>query len=156
MIDCGEIIFPVTPPEEFEATVRIGLRSSRVADTCCNRPNSAFAEVSEPVMNTPSHPSTGEKNANIGPVAASDQPSVVVMPEALPTKANPRNAAIVTKDHASWRVASAQTPANARSGIFRINAEMTAAMKTDVPDAPSQLKRKMAGNAAPVSGFTTA
>src|SRR5262245_57475280 len=75
VIDCGEIIFPVTPPEEFDATVRIGLRSSRFAETCCSRPKSALADVSDPVMKTPSQPSTGEKNANNGPVAANDHPS---------------------------------------------------------------------------------
>ena len=80
-IDCGEIIFPVTPPVVFAAT-----RSTSDTPTCCaviacKFENSAFADVSEPVKNTPIHPKNGEKNGNNPPVPASANASVEDRPE---------------------------------------------------------------------------
>ena len=63
-IDCGEIIFPTTPPEAFAPTVTTGSTPIDVAVAACNFPNNALAEVSEPVIKTPSHPRTGAKKGN--------------------------------------------------------------------------------------------
>src|SRR5688500_4536215 len=68
-IDCGEIIFPVTPPEAFALTVTTGSTPRVSAEVDCNLQNKALDEVSDPVRNTPSQPSIGEKNGNSGPVA---------------------------------------------------------------------------------------
>ena len=84
-IDCGEIILPVTPPDEFAASASTGSIPTDVAVTCCNFANKTFADVSDPVINTPIHPNTGEKNGNSAPVLASTKPSVVVIPAALTT-----------------------------------------------------------------------
>src|SRR3954467_10580667 len=71
-IDCGEIIFPVTPPEELAARASTGSIPTEVAVIFCRLPNNKFAEVSEPVINTPSQPRKGEKNGNSNePVLAS-------------------------------------------------------------------------------------
>ena len=78
---CGEIILPQTPPEEFAATVRIGSTPTCCQVTACKLPNSAFAEVSEPVRKTPSQPKNAEKNGKREPVPARNRPSVELMPE---------------------------------------------------------------------------
>ena len=78
---CTEIILPMTPAAEFTDAVSIGLRPSALAVTTCRLPNSALADVSLPVRNTPSQPTTALKNGNAAPVAASASPSVDVMPE---------------------------------------------------------------------------
>ncbi len=77
---CNEIILPMTPVAALVEAVRIGFKSSALAVTTCNVPNSAFDEVSLPVRNTPVHPSMALKNGNNVPVAANARPSVEVMP----------------------------------------------------------------------------
>lgn len=94
-IDCGEIIFPTTPPEEFAASAKTGSIPIEVAVTFCKLANNKFEDVSEPVINTPSHPKNGEKNGNKASVFASAIPSVVLMPEAFVTYANPTTEAMV-------------------------------------------------------------
>lgn len=69
-IDCGDIIFPTTPPEQLAATVTTGLMPIDKAVFCCSLPNNALAAVSDPVINTPNHPNIGEKNGNNTPVLA--------------------------------------------------------------------------------------
>ena len=59
-----EIILPITPAAEFTDAVSTGLRPSAFAVTTCRLPNSAFADVSLPVRNTPSQPRTALKNGN--------------------------------------------------------------------------------------------
>src|SRR4051812_33196231 len=76
-----EIILPITPAAEFTDAVRTGFKWSAFAVTTWRLPNSAFADVSLPVRNTPSQPTTALKNGNAPPVAASDKPSVDVIPE---------------------------------------------------------------------------
>src|SRR6478735_207077 len=107
-------------------------------------------------MNTPSHPSSGEKTGNSAPVPASARPSVVVIPDALLTYANARNAAIVATGRASCLPVSTATAATSRQPAPTTAAESSAARHTAVPDAPSQLKRNTAAIARPVSGFTIA
>ena len=51
-MDCGEIILPVTPPEELAASANTGSIPMDVDVTCCSLANNRLAEVSEPVMNT--------------------------------------------------------------------------------------------------------
>src|SRR5689334_22007154 len=80
-MDWGEIILPVTPPEELAATVRAGSTPIWVAVVCCRPPKSRFDEVSEPVRNTPSQPMIGEKNGNSQPVWVKARPKVELMPE---------------------------------------------------------------------------
>src|SRR5436190_19767327 len=82
-IDCGEIILPTTPPETFAATVTTGSTPIDVAVAACNFPNNAFAEVSEPVIKTPSQPSTGAKKGNNTPVFANACAMVRVIPESF-------------------------------------------------------------------------
>src|ERR1700722_17997338 len=45
---CGEIILPITPPDEFVAAIRMGLRLSCRAATTCRFPNNALPDVSLP------------------------------------------------------------------------------------------------------------
>src|SRR5690606_29041628 len=70
-MDCGDIILPTTPPETLAPTATTGSTPIDDAVTDCSFPKSAFADVSDPVINTPSHPSTGAKNGKSGPVDAS-------------------------------------------------------------------------------------
>ena len=76
-----EIILPVTPPEELEATHRAGSTPIWLAVVCCRLPNSRLDEVSEPVRNTPNQPRIGAKNGNQEPVAVKARPRVELMPE---------------------------------------------------------------------------
>ena len=78
---CGEIIFPITPPEELVAPARAGSMPSCWAVTVCIGPKRLFAEVSEPVRTTPSHPIKAEKNGKRKPAAANARPNVKVAPE---------------------------------------------------------------------------
>lgn len=85
-IDCGEIIFPVTPPDEFAAKASTGFIPIDSAVTFWRLANNTLLDVSEPVMNTPSQPRKGAKNGNrTEPVFASAKPSVVLIPEAFVT-----------------------------------------------------------------------
>ena len=84
-MDCGEIILPVTPPEEFAASARSGSIPIDVAVIFCKLPNNKLADVSDPVIKTPSQPSTGEKKGNNAPVLANSRPKVVLIPEAFVT-----------------------------------------------------------------------
>src|ERR687893_282571 len=59
---CGLIIFPNTPPEELAPTARTGLTPICWAVTFCRLAKRAFAEVSEPVSATPSHPINEERD----------------------------------------------------------------------------------------------
>ena len=95
-IDCGETIFPVTPPEAFALTVTTGSTPRVSAEVACNLQNKALDDVSDPVRNTPNHPSIGEKNGNSEPVAARAIAMVIDIPELLAIKAKPTMAAIVT------------------------------------------------------------
>src|SRR5678815_2037235 len=63
-IDCGEIILPTTPPDTLAATVTTGSTPMDVAVAAWSFPNNALAEVSEPVIKTPNHPSIGAKKGN--------------------------------------------------------------------------------------------
>src|SRR4029453_4804571 len=78
---CTEIILPNTPAAEFTGAVRIGFSPRVFAVTTCRLPNSALADVSLPVRNTPSQPTTALKNGNARPDAASAGPSADVMPD---------------------------------------------------------------------------
>ena len=71
----------------YDAAARVGrghqstgFKPIRVAVTTWSDPNNAFAEVSLPVRNTPSQPSSGLKNGKVDPVPAITSPSVVVAP----------------------------------------------------------------------------
>ena len=77
----SEIILPMTPAAELTDAVSTGLSPIWLAVITCRLPNSAFADVSLPVRNTPSQPRIALKNGNVAPVAASARPSVEVMPE---------------------------------------------------------------------------
>ena len=96
-IDCGEIILPVTPPEELAATVKTGSTPTCCAVTACKLPKSAFAEVSEPVRNTPSQPKTGAKNGKRLPVPAKNRPIVALMPEKFMIYAKPNTQGMVIR-----------------------------------------------------------
>ena len=69
-----EIILPITPAAEFTEAVSTGLRPSALAVTTCRLPKSALADVSLPVRNTPSQPTTALKNGNATPVRRQRQP----------------------------------------------------------------------------------
>ena len=74
-IDCGEIIFRL-----HRRCIRCNESTSDTPTCCaviaCKFENNAFAEVSDPVKNTPIHPKNGEKNGNSPPVPASANASV--------------------------------------------------------------------------------
>ena len=57
----SEIILPITPPAEFAPAISSVSKFSAFAVTTCKLPNSALADVSLPVRNTPSHPSIALK-----------------------------------------------------------------------------------------------
>ena len=80
-IDWASIILPITPPDEFDAAIRIGDRPSWPAVTVCNPPNSTFDAVSDPVSATPSQPSRAAKKGYTTPVWAKASPSVASRPE---------------------------------------------------------------------------
>src|SRR5512135_607320 len=63
----GEIILPVTPPLELEATIRLGSTPIPWAVVFCNDVNRALEEVSDPVRKTPTHPRKGEKKGKRTP-----------------------------------------------------------------------------------------
>ncbi len=73
---CGEIILPITPPEELVAANSTGLRLSWRAATTCRLPNSALPEVSLPERNTAIQPRNGESSTNSPPTEATAMPSV--------------------------------------------------------------------------------
>src|SRR5215469_16702002 len=79
-IDCASIIFPITPPDELAAAIRIGDRPSCCDVILCKLPNSTFEAVSEPVSATPSQPSSVPKNGYNTPVLAKARPSVASSP----------------------------------------------------------------------------
>ena len=80
-MDCASIIFPITPPVELAAPIRMGLRFNCSAVTFCKLPNSAFEPASVPVNATPSQPSSVPKNGNNQPVPVRLKPITVSMPE---------------------------------------------------------------------------
>jgi len=43
---CGEIILPITPPDELVAAISTGFKPSCPAATTCSLPNSALPDVS--------------------------------------------------------------------------------------------------------------
>src|SRR5215210_7596150 len=94
-MDWGEIILPTTPPDTLAATVTTGSTPMDVAVVACSFPNNAFAEVSEPVIKTPSQPNTGAKNGNKKPVAANASAIVMVMPESFTIYANAKTEPMV-------------------------------------------------------------
>ena len=73
---CGEIILPITPPEELEAAISTGLRPSWLAATTCRLPNSALPAVSLPDRKTATQPRNGETSGNTMPIEATPRPSV--------------------------------------------------------------------------------
>ena len=81
-IDCGEIILPVTPPVVFLQREALQIRRL-VAVMACKFENSAFADVSDPVRNTPIQPKNGEKNGNSPPVPANANANVEDRPNSL-------------------------------------------------------------------------
>src|SRR5688572_11952736 len=102
-MDCGEIIFPVTPPDAFAATVMTGSTPIASAVECCSLQKSALEDVSEPVRNTPNQPRTGEKNGKRIPVLASAMAIVIDIPELLARNANPTTEAMVMIGYLIWR-----------------------------------------------------
>ena len=87
--DCGEIIFPMTPPIVLAARKRSGEMFANagldVAAMYCNPANSAFADVSEPVTAVPTQPMTGEMKENADPDPARKYPMDIVWPEKFMT-----------------------------------------------------------------------
>src|SRR5689334_16830716 len=79
-IDCASIILPITPPDEFAAAIRMGERPSCSEVMRCKLPNNRLDAVSEPVVATPSQPSSVPKKGYSTPVAAKAKPSVASTP----------------------------------------------------------------------------
>ena len=73
---CGEIILPITPPEELVAAISTGFSPSWLAATTCRLPNRALPEVSLPDRNTATQPRKAETSGNTGPTEATPRPSV--------------------------------------------------------------------------------
>src|SRR5436190_22779235 len=82
-IDCASIILPITPPVEFAAPIRMGLKLSCCAVTFCRLPNKAFDPASVPVSATPSQPSKVPKNGYNQPDPVKLRPMIVSMPQYL-------------------------------------------------------------------------
>src|SRR5680860_261225 len=75
----GEIILPSTPPELLADASRTSDSPASLAASTWRAPKSAFDDVSEPVIATPSHPTIADRKANTSPEPATQRPSVVVM-----------------------------------------------------------------------------
>ncbi len=73
---CGEIILPITPPDEFVAAISTGSSPSLFAATTCRLPNNALADVSLPVRNTADQPRNEATSGNRKPREATPRPSV--------------------------------------------------------------------------------
>lgn len=127
----------MTPPDELAATDRTGSIPTDKAVTFCRFPNSRLADVSEPVIKTPSQPRTGEKKVNIEPVSASVMPSVVLIPEELVTYAKPTTEAIVKIGNFNSFSVSLKTAPQSFHEIDVMNFDSTAAIKIAVPAEPS-------------------
>ena len=78
---CGLTILPMTPPEVLAAASSTGSRPAAAAVCTCRAPNSALAEVSEPVTATPIQPRMGDRNTKKLPVSARHPPRVLVWPD---------------------------------------------------------------------------
>src|ERR1700684_1536802 len=74
-IFCGEIILPITPPDELVAAIRIGLRLSWLAATTWRLPNSALPDVSLPERNTATQPRNADTSGKNAPTDAAPRPS---------------------------------------------------------------------------------
>jgi hypothetical protein len=73
---CGEIILPITPPEELAAAISTGDRPSLRAATTCRLPNRALPEVSLPDRNTATQPRKADSSGKTAPTEATPRPSV--------------------------------------------------------------------------------
>ena len=73
---CGEIILPMTPPDELVAANSTGSRLSWRAATTWRLPNSALPDVSLPESMTATQPRKGESRTKRCPVEATPLPSV--------------------------------------------------------------------------------
>src|SRR5690348_2128189 len=80
-MDCATIILPMTPPAEFVAAIRIGLRPSCCAVIFCKPPKRTLDDVSLPVRATPSQPINEPKKGKNQPVRVKASPSTASMPE---------------------------------------------------------------------------
>ena len=78
---CGLIILPSTPPEVLAAASSTGSSPAFTPVCTCRAPNSALAEVSEPVTATPIQPRMGDRIAKKPPVWARKLPRVPVCPD---------------------------------------------------------------------------
>src|SRR5688500_17114464 len=134
-IDCGEIIFPVTPPEAFALTVTTGSTPRASADVDFNLQNKALEDVSDPVRNTPSHPRMGEKKGNRAPVPASAIAMVIDIPELFAMKANPTIDAIVITGNFNCFKVDQKISAPCRYVTPSNGIEITVANTTAVPGA---------------------
>ena len=79
-IDCGDTSLPIAPPAVFAATSTFGSIPSLPATTLCTGANSVLLFTTEPVINTPIQPSTGESSGNTAPVSETASPNTLVMP----------------------------------------------------------------------------
>ena len=129
----------------------------RSAETACSRPNTALAEVSDPVMNTPSQPSTGENSGNSCAGAGQRHSHRGRHARRVPDVGEAEHRGDGDERRAQRRRASPRTAAAASRGrIPAIATETSAAIRMAVPVADSQLKLKIAGTGLPVAGLSTA
>ncbi len=73
---CGEIILPITPPDELAAAISTGLMLSCLAATTCRLPKRALPEVSLPDRNTATQPRKADSIGKAGPTEATAMPRV--------------------------------------------------------------------------------
>src|ERR1039458_2450070 len=78
---CTLIILPITPPAELAAAVRTGFRPTCLAAVVCRLPKIKLLEASDPLRNTPIHPSSELKKEKNAPVVAKAGPRVEFAPE---------------------------------------------------------------------------
>ena len=136
-IDCGEIIFPTPPPEEFAASANKGSIPMEVAVTFCRPPNRRFADVSDPVINTPSQPRKGEKNGKkVEPVFANVIPNAIHIPEAFVTNAKATTDAIVKIGYFNSSSVSPNVTIQFFQEMPIMNLEIMAESKIAVPAEP--------------------
>ena len=79
-IDCGETSFAMTPPAVFAETNNDEFVPMMLPAVACIGANNVLLFTTDPVMNTPIHPNSGDNSGKICPVVATASPKTFVNP----------------------------------------------------------------------------
>lgn len=79
-IDCGETSFAITPPAVLAETNNDEFVPMILPAVACIGANNVLLFTTDPVINTPIHPNSGDSNGKIFPVVATASPKEIVNP----------------------------------------------------------------------------